>query len=376
MLARHRIAAIAAAAAAVTALGLAAVPAASAQPAGLTAFLSHFSTIKTIASTVPRNGDVNPYGIFIIRRSTGRLGAGNVLISNFNNKANLQGTGSTIVQITPGGHRSVFAHIIASNLPGTCPGGVGLSTALEVLPGGWVVVGSVPSSDGMAATAKAGCLIVVDRWGQVKETISGNGINGPWDSTAVVRGHFADLFVTNVLKGTVAAAGKVVHRGYVQRLTLRLRGFFPPKLVASATIASGYPQRTDPAAFILGPTGVGLGRDGTLYVAETLTSRIFAIPNAVTRPGSAGRGALVTSGRRLNMPLGLAIAPNGHILTVNGGNGKIVETTPAGAQIFSRFLDTSGSPKGAGALFGLAVRFGLGGVYYVDDVANTLRLLH
>jgi DNA-binding beta-propeller fold protein YncE len=76
------------------------------------------------------------------------------------------------------------------------------------------------------------------------------------------------------------------------------------------------------------------------------------------------------------MPLGLAIAPNGHILTVNGGNGKIVETTPRGAQIASRFLDTSGSPKGAGALFGLAVRPGPGGVYYVDDAQNTLRLLH
>jgi hypothetical protein len=376
MPARHRIAAAAAAAGAITALGLAAAPVASAQPAGPTAYLSNFSMIKTIASTVPHNGDVNPYGIFIVGHTTGRLQAGNVLISNFNNKANLQGTGSTIVQITPSGHRTLFARIRASKLPGACPGGVGLSTALEILPGGWVVVGSVPSSNGMAATAKAGCLIVLDRWGNVAETISGNGINGPWDSTAVVRGHFADLFVSNVLRGTVAAGGKVVFRGYVLRLTLRLHHFAPPTLVAQATVASGYAQRTDPAAFVLGPTGLGLGRHGTLYVAETLTSRIFAIPSAVTRLGSAGRGALVTKGGKLNMPLGLAIAPNGHILTVNGGNGKIVETTPAGAQIFSRFLDTSGSPKGAGALFGLAVRPGLGGVYFVDDAVNTLRLLH
>jgi hypothetical protein len=375
MPARHRIAAVAAAAAAVTALGLAAVPAASAQAAGSTAYLSHFSTIKTIASTVPHNGDVNPYGIFIIRSSTGRLRAGNVLISNFNNKANLQGTGSTIVQITPGGHRSVFARIIASKLPGACPGGVGLSTALVVLPGGWVVVGSVPSKDGTAGTSSAGCLIVLNNLGQVRETISGHGINGPWDSTAVALGRVADLFVTNVLKGTVAANGKVVRRGYVLRLTLKLHHFAPPSLVASTKIGSGYPQRTDATAFVLGPTGVGLGH-GTLYVAETLTSRIFAIPNAVMRLGSAGQGALVTKGGKLNMPLGLAIAPNGHVLTVNGGDGRIVETTPAGAQIFSRFLDTSGSPKGAGALFGLAVRFGLGGVYYVDDAANTLRLLH
>ena len=379
MPARHRMAAAAAAAGAVTALVLATAPGVLAQPTGPvtpTAYLSHFHKIKTIASTVPHNGDVNPYGIFIVRHSTGRLHAGSILISNFNNKANLQGTGSTIVQITHSGHRTLFARIRAGRLPGGCPGGVGLSTALEILPGGWVVVGSVPSSNGMAATAKAGCLIVVNRWGKVAKTISGHGINGPWDSTAVVRGHFAALFVSNVLRGTVAANGKVVHRGYVLRLILRLHGFAAPTVVLSTRIGSGYPQRTDPAAFVLGPTGLGFGRQGTLYVAETLTSRIFAIPHALTRLGSAGKGAQVTKNGKLNMPLGLAIAPNGNILTVNGGNGRIVETTPAGAQIFSRFLDRSGSPMGAGALFGLAVRPGLRGVYYVDDAVNTLRLLH
>ena len=36
----------------------------------------------------------------------------------------------------------------------------------------------------------------------------------------------------------------------------------------------------------------------------------------------------------------------------------------------------SGSPAGSGALFGLALAPGARGVYYVDDVANTLRLLH
>ncbi len=372
---RHRLAA-GVAAGAITALGLTAAPAALAQSAGSPAYLSNFAAITTIASTVPHNGDVNPYGIVVIRHTVGRLQTGNVLISNFNDKANLQGTGKTLVEITPGGHRTLFARIQASKLPGACPGGVGLSTALVVLPGGWVVVGSVPSTNGMAATAKAGCLIVLNSNGQVKETISGHGINGPWDSTAITRGKFSTLFVTNVLNGTVAANGKVVHDGYVQRLTLRLHNSAPPSVVASTTIGSGYPQRTDPNAFVLGPTGVGLGRHGTLYVAETLTSRIFAIPNALARIGTAGQGALVTKGGKLNMPLGLAIAPNGHVLTVNGGNGKIVETTPAGAQIFWRLLDNSGSPKGAGALFGLAIRPGFGGVYYVDDAASTLRLLH
>ncbi|MGO8956640.1 MAG: hypothetical protein ACLQFR_04620 [Streptosporangiaceae bacterium] len=376
MPARQRLAVAAAAAGAITALGLTVAPAVQAQPSGPFPYLSHFSKLHTIASTVPNNGDLNPYGIFVIRSSAGRLRAGNVLISNFNAKSNRQGTGSTIVQISPGGHRTLFARITKSSLPGSCPGGVGLTTALVVLPGGWVVVGSTPSSNGMAATAKAGCLIVLNSNGQVKETISGHGINGPWDSTAVWHGNVASVFVTNVLNGTVAAGGKVVHGGTVLRLTLLLYRYGMPKLVSSTKIGSGFAEQTNSSAFVFGPTGVGLGRHDTLYVAETGTSRIHAIPQALTRSGSAGTGMLVTTGRQLNMPLGLAIAPNGDILTVNGGNGKIVETTPVGSQIAWRFLDTSGSPKGAGALFGLAVRPGKPGVYYVDDAQNTLRLLH
>jgi hypothetical protein len=67
-------------------------------------------TISTISSTVPANGDVNPYGIAQVPTSIGSLVAGNLLISNFNNSANLQGTGTTLVQITPTRSFSLFAH--------------------------------------------------------------------------------------------------------------------------------------------------------------------------------------------------------------------------------------------------------------------------
>src|SRR5437763_1532462 len=110
---------------------------------GATAFLARFHHIRVVASTVPANGDVNPYGTVVVKRSVGRLVAGDVLLSNFNNSANLQGTGTTIVEISPTGHRSLFAHVDASMLPGRCPGGVGLTTALAVLRHGWVIVGSL-----------------------------------------------------------------------------------------------------------------------------------------------------------------------------------------------------------------------------------------
>ena len=189
-----------------------AMAAAPASQAGLRpSFIGGLHKITTVASTVPRNGDVNPYGVAVIRQSTGSLHAGSVLVSNFNNAKNLQGTGTTIVQVSPGGHRTTFARLSPGTLPGSCPGGAGLTTALAVLPGGWVVVGSLPTTDGSAATAKAGCLIVLDSHGKARETFSGRGINGPWDMAAVSRGHAAALFVTNVLNGTVAGRGNTVH---------------------------------------------------------------------------------------------------------------------------------------------------------------------
>jgi hypothetical protein len=141
-------------------------------------------------------------------------------------------------------------------------------------------------------------------------------------------------------------------------------------------IGSGFPQRTDPAALVIGPTGLGLAPNGTLYVANSLVSAINAIPRAASRSNSAGTGTKITSGGALNTPLGLILAPNGDVLTVNGGNGLIVETTPSGMQVAKKMLDSSGSPPGAGALFGLALAPANAGVYYVDDAANTLRLLH
>jgi hypothetical protein len=116
-------------------------------------FIGGFHNISTVASTVPKNGDVNPYGTVVVPNSVGRLVKGDVLISNFNNSKNLQGTGTTIVQISPSGSFSVFARVKANALPGACPGGVGLTTALVVLQRGWVIVGSLPTTDGTSATA-------------------------------------------------------------------------------------------------------------------------------------------------------------------------------------------------------------------------------
>ena len=95
-------------------------------------FLDRFDTVNLIASTVPANGDVNPYGIVVVPQSVGALKRGHILISNFNNVDNLQGTGTTIVQVSPEGKVTLFANIDPTAVAGRCPGGVGLTTALAV----------------------------------------------------------------------------------------------------------------------------------------------------------------------------------------------------------------------------------------------------
>lgn len=338
-------------------------------------FLSNFSHITTVASTVPGNGDVNPYGVAIVPVSSGALVKDSVLISNFNNASNLQGTGSTIVEINASGNVTPFATLGAASLPGSCPGGVGLTTALMVLRSGWVIVGSLPTTDGTAATAKSGCLIVLDNTGLAVETIIGPEVNGPWDMTALDMGSSAVLFVTNVLNGTVPAGGQVVSQGSVLRIVLDTTTPMPTE-TSRKVIASAFQERTDPNALVIGPTGLGLGADGTLYVADTLQNRIAAITGAVGRTMDAMAGTTVAQGGALKQPLGLAIAPNGDIVTVNGGNGHMVALTTSGTQLSARFVDVSHIKGGAGDLFGLAIAPGGLGVYYVDDGNNTLNLLH
>jgi hypothetical protein len=97
------------------------------QPSAEDAFLP--SPVRVV-STVPANGDVNPYGAAFVPgnfdTSSGPLKHGDILISNFNNKSNLQGTGSTIVRVPASGSPSLFFQGGA---------GLGLSTALGTLAG-------------------------------------------------------------------------------------------------------------------------------------------------------------------------------------------------------------------------------------------------
>jgi hypothetical protein len=373
-------------------------------------FISKFTTVTMGASSAPaagpEAGDQNPYGVAVIPRSVGNLVAGNILVSNFNNvgtlpTGNQEGTGSSIVQYAPNVQsQTTFAEISTASLPGgpsSCPGGIGLTTALVVLRSGWVIVGSLPTTNGFIDTVGAGCLIVLNAKGVPVETFSGGVINGPWDMTARDDGFVTQLFFTNVLNGDVATAAPdtPVDAGTVVRMTLFTppQGFGKPAVLETTIIGSGFPEENDVAALIIGPTGVGLGIDGpnaqgqqggrgdhadgiqddgeVLYVADTIGNRIAKIPNPSFRFSSAGTGETVGSGLPLNGPLGLTIAPDGDILAVNSLDGNIVDTTLGGTQTTATI-----APAGAGSLFGLAVMPGGTGIYFVDDSENQLNLFH
>ncbi len=341
-------------------------------------FLANLRTVSQVASTVPANGDVNPYGIVFVPTSAGKLQAGQMLISNFNAKEsakeNGQGTGTTIVQVSTTGKVSPFATIDAKTLPGPCPGGVGLTTALNTLPGGYVVVGSLPTTNGKTATAKYGCLIVLDSSGKPVSTISGPNIQGPWDSTAVSEGSKTTLFVANALNGGAAKGIHTIDNSNVVRIVLESGEGQPPKVTSETVIANGIPWVNSAEALVLGPTGLALASDGTLYVASTEDNKILAISEAMTRTTAAAKGGTVlTEGGHLKEPLGLVLAPNGNIIASNGGDGNMVEITPAGQQVA---VQTADKKTGAGSLFGLVVAPGGKGIYFVDDGENTLRLLN
>ncbi len=359
------------------AVGAAALTVPAAAGAMPSSFLGRFHRLSLVASAVPVHGpaagDQNPYGVSVVPTTIGHLQRGNVLVSNFNNAANQQGTGSSIVEISPSGHRQPFAVVPQ---PTSTPA-VGLTTALVALRNGDVVVGSLPAPMGQSANMTAGALSILNPWGHVIRTLTAPDINGPWDMTADDAGGFVTLFVSNVLNGTVAANGALVPGGTVIRIRLRFTSA-GPSVLSNQVIATGFDEKTDPNALVIGPTGLGLGRGGVLYVADSNNNRIAAIPNAERRSSVLGGGGLtVAEGGPLNDPLGLTVAPNGHILSANGGDGNVVETRPSGTTAaVKQFV-----PNGGGDLFGIALAPFGSGLYWVNDIgsgphANSLELLH
>jgi len=337
----------------------------------------------TKTSTVTDNGDLNPYAVVVAPVSAGKIRQGDVLVDNFNNMSNLQGTGTTIIDYSPATQQTTLFAKLPQKLP-QCPGGVGLTTAMTMLKSGWVIVGSTPSTDGTTRTKGPGCLLVFDANGQLVTSWTGPNINDPWGNMAVLdNGTSALLFVS--MSGFDIPGPEVhdpqtgypvtVNKQTVLRLTLSIPEGKPPAVTDETVVANGISARADRDVFLIGPTGLALTVDGTLYVSDAINNRIFAIPDATTRKDSAGLGRTVTEGGLLKRPLALALTGDGHILACNARNGQLVEVNLAtGKQLYAQWIDTNQaqSPPGNGDLFGIAMTPDGRGFYYVEDDVNTL----
>jgi hypothetical protein len=344
-------------------------------------FLNALATSPALsASTTPANGDQNPYGVAVVPFSfpaSANIHPGDILVSNFNNGQNLQGTGTTIVDVAPGGAQRLFFQAPAKLAP------VGLTTALLALRAGVVVVGNTPTTDGTPSTISAGSLIFLNAQGQVLLTLTDPALEGPWDMTADERDPFDPvLYVSNVLNGTVVRLQAHIRFSFdftLRTLTQRVTTERP------VVIGAGFSHRTDPAALVVGPTGLLLTPDGnSLYVADTGNNRIQRLDDVRESRGSRGAGQTVLAGAPLKGPLALAWSPFGTIVASNGDAAGDPATPPNMAVEFeprehmvvaTRTLDTSGTP---GGIFGITIaRFvGHTALIFVDDNTATVNVLN
>jgi hypothetical protein len=304
-------------------------------------------------TTIPASGDVNPYGLAVVPAGFpggGLIHPGEFLVSNFNNSTNTQGTGTTIVTVTPGQNPSTAPVFFTSQQ-------VGFSEALEVLKSGFVIAGNVPTTDGTFGTIGPGSLQIINRFGQVVQTLTdantnSNLFDGPWASAVIDKGNTAQLFISNVEGGTVERINlkAVKHHGQTNL-----------KVASITQIASGYLVQPNSAAVIVGPGGLAYNpKNDTLYVAATGNNEIFAVPHASRTHSDNGTGTLVYQDQaHLRGPIGLALAPNGDLLTTNDDavNGdpsqpsELIEFTPTGQFVGELSLDPA-----QGAAFQLVVQ--------------------
>jgi hypothetical protein len=312
--------------------------------AQVTPFIPNFT--RTV-STVPANGDVNPYGVAFVPAGfpAGNVRAGDILVSNFNNNQNLQGTGTTIMRITSGDYRAI------TFFQGKAP--LGLSTALAAVTEGVVLAGNFPSVDGTCATAKAGSLLVISNAGKLLNTLTNPLIDGPWDMAVNDKGNgTVQAFIANGLSGTIV------------RLDLNVTST-GASITKATQIASGYGHQCDPAAFVDAPTGLVYDSNtGNLFVASTLDNQVYRVANAGAATADNGQGAIIYHDNgHLHGALAMAMAPNGDLMVSDNdiinanvhAPSEITEFTTTGQFVKQFPIDPA-----LGGSFGLNAQVGVG----------------
>ncbi|HVA33850.1 MAG TPA: hypothetical protein VNG31_06855 [Candidatus Baltobacteraceae bacterium] len=323
----------------------------------------------------PTNGDQNPYGLAIATTSYQTVKKGSLYVCNFNNSANVQGSGTTIESLTavPGSSPVRFAQ---SNALLGCS-----ALAMDVLPNTW------------STASRAKALTPVMPSGSVGKSYKGKSYVEPWGVTYATTGGIyptSAIFVSDASTGSIVLAQSCNSGNCVQPGTAIVTGF---------AVNHGKPGS------ILGPSGLqfdpkncvkigGRPACGTLYVVDGKTNTVVAIHNVLnlrkaksivvsangkTFSGPEGKWAsLLHAGNPLKGPISSALFYNGNLVVGNTLNPKgtnlMVELSPAGKVLATRNVD-----KGAaGALFGMVATGSNAAttkLYFNDDNANNVQVL-
>src|SRR5580658_3165171 len=312
--------------------------------------------ITTIGSTVdPMNGDQNPYGLAIAPASAGLLTAGDLVICNFNDSANVQGNGTTIEILPP--------------TPGSTPTRMVQDPNLK----GCAALAIADNDAPWAAAYSSNLAPFYGPTGTLVHTLSGGPWAGPWGETyaPAFGATGAPTFVTSN-----ATSGTIVRVNFAG--------------TAFTTIATGFTLNAGAVpGNILGPSGLTYdAASDTLFVVDSNMNRVVAFAgystlgaNAVvlesdgTFSGPAAASAsVVFAGAPLNAPISAAQLFNGDLVVGNTGDNMLVEISLAGKVVATQNLDTGA----VGALFGIVVTgtdANSTKIYFNDDNDNTVKVL-
>ena len=332
-----------------------------ARPTSSINIFAHLHHLRTIGSTVDSaNGDQNPYGLVIANATTSKIAKGDLIACNFNDKANIQGNGTTIEVLHP--------------FPGAKSHRLVADPSLK----GCAAIALGPMNDIWLAAYTANDNPIVSPEGQIFTTL----LNGPWHGPfgQAFSGHpgpdgVAAFYESNALDGSII------------RINIRSNGPFTyDKIVAGLDVNHGVPGS------ILTPSGLtyDASRD-TLYIIDgNDVGRVYAIsqvssvrPNGITVSSKTDQcffgpdarfGRQVFHGPPLNAPISADLLFNGDLVIGNTLDNRLVQLSPNGRVM--GVLNVDRGPDGA--LFGIATQGTTADntrIYLNDDNDNTIKVL-
>jgi sugar lactone lactonase YvrE len=314
----------------------------------------------TVGSLVdPVTGGVNPYGLDVAKVTSGPISKGDLVVCDFNNSSNVQGTGRSVLVIHPAigskpHHITDLAPLLGCN-------------AIAMAPNGTIWAAAFGANDNPVLTS-SGTLITALRqfhW------------HHPFGEAFVpaVNAHSVPAFyVSNAQDGSLVRVG-VTAAGFT-----------------FTTIVTGFPVNGGAPGSILSPSGLNYQPNGDiLYVVDGTNNALYSIAhisaigangikvNGLSFSGpQAANAKVVFHGAPLNGPISSALLFNGNIVLGNtldpNGKNLMVEISPAGTLLAVKNVDTGA----AGSIFGMVATGTTQAstkLYFNDDNANALMVL-